>query len=134
MPSGRILIVDDNASIRHVMRTLLESSTALEICGEAVDGVDAIEKAKQLNPDLILLDLSMPRMNGAEVASVLKRSMPDVPIILFTAFDEDVGKSLAAALGVDLVLPKIEMTALADHAQALLAQRRNDKSFGTAAS
>ena len=130
MPSGRILIVDDNASMRHVMRTLLESSSALEICGEAVDGVDAIEKAKQLNPDLILLDLSMPRMNGAEVASVLKPRMPDVPIILFTAFDEDVGKSLAAALGVDLVLPKIEMTALADHAQALLAKRRNDKAFG----
>ena len=130
MPSGRILIVDDNASMRHVMRTLLESSSALEICGEAVDGVDAIEKAKQLNPDLILLDLSMPRMNGAEVASVLKPRMPDVPIILFTAFDEVMDKSLAAALGVDLVLPKIEMTALADHAQALLAKRRNDKAFG----
>jgi len=112
------------------MRTLLESTTALEICGEAVDGVDAIEKAKQLNPDLILLDLSMPRMNGAEVASVLKPRMPDVPIILLTAFDEVMDKSLAAALGVDLVLPKIEMTALADHAQALLAKRRNDKAFG----
>lgn len=117
------------------MRTVLESTTAFEICGEAVDGVDAIEKAKQLNPDLILLDLSMPRMNGAEAASVLKRRMPDVAIILFTAFDEGMGKSLAAALGVDLVLPKIEgMTALAERAQALLAQRRNDKAFGASAS
>src|SRR5215469_5637439 len=130
MPSGRILIVDDNASMRRVMRTLLESTTALEICGEAVD---AIEKAKQLNPDLILLDLSMPRMNGAEVASVLKSRMPDVAIILFTAFDEVMDKSLATALGVDLVLPKIEMTALADHAQALLARRRNDKALDASA-
>ena len=129
MPNS-VLIAGDNASMRRVLRTLLESTTTLEICGEAVDGVDAIEKAKQLNPDLILLDLSMPRMNGAEVASVLKPRMPDVPIILFTAFDEVMDKSLAAALGVDLVLPKIEMTALADHAQALLAKRRNDKAFG----
>src|SRR5215472_9789983 len=134
MPNS-VLIVDDNAAMRRVMRSLLESTTALEICGEAVDGVDAIEKAKQLSPDLILLDLSMPRMNGAEVASVLKSRMPDVAIILFTAFDEGMGKSLAAALGVDLVLPKIEgMTALAERTQALLAQRRNDKAFGASAS
>ena len=132
MPNS-VLIVDDNAAMRRVMRSLLESTTALEICGEAVDGVDAIEKAKQLSPDLILLDLSMPRMNGAEVASVLKSRMPDVAIILFTAFDEVMDKSLATALGVDLVLPKIEMTALADHAQALLARRRNDKALDASA-
>ena len=72
MPSGRILIVDDNASLRRCIRTFLESATPLEICGEAVDGVDAIQKAQQLNPDLILLDLAMPKMNGAEAASVLE--------------------------------------------------------------
>lgn len=112
------------------MRIFLESTTTLEICGEAVDGMDAIEKATQLNPDLILLDLSMPRMNGKEAASVLKRRMPDVPIILFT-YDEAVGVSVASALGVDLVVPKTEgMTALAERAQALLAQCRNDKATG----
>jgi two-component system, chemotaxis family, chemotaxis protein CheY len=75
-----ILVVDDNASIRYLIRSLLEN-TGYAVCGEAEDGADAIEKAKQLKPDLICLDLSMPRMNGAEAASVLKRLMPAVPII-----------------------------------------------------
>ena len=71
-----------------------------------MDGVDAIEKAKELKPDLIVLDLAMPRMNGAAAASVLKRTMPNVPIILFTMYDEVMGKALATAVRVDLVLAK----------------------------
>ena len=86
--------------------------------------MDAIETAEQLNPDLLLLDLAMPKMNGAEAAPILKRRMPQVPIILFTLYDEAIGESLASALGVDLVLPKTEgLTTLADRAQALLAHR-----------
>src|ERR1700692_4378898 len=81
-----ILIVDDNLPIRKSIRRFLESETDFEVCGEAVDGLDAIEKARELNPDLIILDLSMPRMNGAAAASVLKRTMPHVPIILFTMY------------------------------------------------
>ena len=80
MPKN-ILVVDDNPSIRFLIRSLLENS-GYSVCGEAEDGADAIEKAKELKPDLICLDLSMPRMNGAEAASVLKRLMPTVPIIL----------------------------------------------------
>ena len=84
----------------------MESKDGFKVCGEAVDGVDAIEKAKELKPDLIILDLAMPRMNGAAAASVLKRTMPNVPIILFTMYDEVMGKALAAAVRVDLVLAK----------------------------
>ena len=131
MPS-RVLIVDDYPPIRFAIRTFLECKTAVEVC-EAANGLDAIEKAKQLNPDLIVLDLVMPQMNGAEAASVLKRRMPHVPIILFTLYDEAIGESLASALGVDLVLPKAKgLTGLAERAQALLA-RRNDKAFGAPA-
>jgi two-component system, chemotaxis family, chemotaxis protein CheY len=104
MPKN-ILVVDDNASIRFLIRSLLESTGCL-VCGEAEDGADAIEKAKQLKPDLICLDLSMPRMNGAEAASVLKRLMPGVPIILFTMHEDSIGQSLARAVGVDKVLGK----------------------------
>ena len=75
-----------------------------EVCGEAADGVDAIEKAEQLKPDLIVLDVAMPRMNGVEAASVLKRMMPDVPIVWFTMYKELVGFSLTGAVGVDAVL------------------------------
>jgi len=100
-----ILVVDDNASIRYLIRSLLEN-TGYAVCGEAEDGADAIEKAKQLKPDLICLDLSMQRMNGAEAASVLKRLMPAVPIILFTMHEDSIGQSLARTIGVDKVLGK----------------------------
>jgi DNA-binding NarL/FixJ family response regulator len=102
----RILIADDSESIRMVIRTFLESREGFEVCGEAANGVDAIEQAKKLNPDLVILDLAMPRMNGAAAASVLKRTMPNVPIILFTMYDEVMGKALAAAVHMDLVLAK----------------------------
>jgi|ERR1700728_446291 len=105
MPKN-ILIADDNAGVRTLIRNYLEMQTEFEICGEASDGVDAIEKIKELKPDLILLDLAMPKMNGAEVASIIKRTMPTIPIILFSAYGEKVGKSLASAVGVDIVLSK----------------------------
>ena len=100
-----ILVADDNDIVRTVIRFFLETK-GFEICGEAADGVDAIEKAQQLKPDLIVLDVAMPRMNGVEAASVLKRMMPDVPIIWFTMYQEQVGHSLTAAVGVDAVLSK----------------------------
>ena len=116
-----ILIADDSATIRRLIRTLLQWQTACEICGEAVDGVDAIEKAKKLKPDLILLDLSMPRMNGAEAASILKNQMPDVRIILFTMYSEWFGDTLASALGVDIVLSKPDgMGKLVESVEGLL--------------
>lgn len=105
MPKS-ILIADDHETTRSLIRSFMESKDGFKVCGEAVDGVDAIEKAKELKPDLIILDLAMPRMNGAAAASVLKRTMPNVPIILFTMYDEVMGKALAAAVRVDLVLAK----------------------------
>ncbi|MDQ1411022.1 MAG: two-component system, response regulator YesN, partial [Acidobacteriaceae bacterium] len=72
----------------------------------AVNGLDAIEKAKKLKPTLVLLDLSMPGMNGAEVASILKKTMPNVLIVLFTMYSVMIGKALASTIGVDAVLSK----------------------------
>jgi CheY-like chemotaxis protein len=99
-----ILVVDDNTIVRSITRFFLETK-GFEV-REATDGVDAIEKAEQLKPDLIVLDVAMPRMNGVEAASVLKRMMPDVPIVWFTMYQELVGHSLTAAVGVDAVLSK----------------------------
>ena len=98
-----ILVADDNDIVRTVIRFFLETK-GFEVCGEAADGVDAIEKAKQLKPDLIVLDVAMPRMNGVEAASVLKGLMPDVPIVWFTMYKQLVGSSLTGAVGVDAVL------------------------------
>jgi DNA-binding NarL/FixJ family response regulator len=104
---ARLLIVDDNPSIRYLIRFLLEQQ-GYEICGEAEDGLQAIDSAKQLKPDLILLDVCMPKLGGPEAASILKRVLPKTRIILFTLFDDTIGQELAAAIGVDLVLSKTD--------------------------
>jgi DNA-binding NarL/FixJ family response regulator len=119
----KILIVDDNDSIRRVLRQQLDGKEGLTVCGEAVDGVDAIGKAKTLKPDLILLDLLMPRLNGAEAASVLKQHMPETPIILLTLHGESF-QNLAAAVGVDLVVAKSDgIRNLVEHVNRLLQSR-----------
>src|ERR1700730_15028443 len=104
--SKHILIVDDSETCRKVTRLFLESQVGLEVCGEAVDGVDAIEKAKALQPDLVVLDLAMPRMNGVEAASELRAMMPRVPIVLFTMYDDAVGRALAVSAGASRVVSK----------------------------
>lgn len=102
----RVLIADDSSSVRDVIRTFLRDREDIEICGEAVDGLEAVEKAQRLKPDLVLLDLVMPEINGAEVASILKSKMPNIRIILFTMYTERIGKFLSSAIGVDAVLSK----------------------------
>jgi DNA-binding NarL/FixJ family response regulator len=103
--SSRVLIVDDSAHIRRLIRTTVEG-LGLDVCGEAEDGFAGVQRAQELRPDVVLLDLSMPVMNGAEAASVLKTKLPSTQIVLFTMFD--FGEALAAAVGIDVVLCKSE--------------------------
>jgi DNA-binding NarL/FixJ family response regulator len=119
----KILIVDDSEAVRGAVRYRLENQPGLRVCGEAVDGLDAIEKTKLLRPDLILLDLNMPKMNGAAAAVVLKRLNPEVPIILFTMY-EDAVETLAPVIGVDVVLSKPSgLSDLIERVQGLLQSR-----------
>jgi len=103
----RILVIDDGDSVRDIIRIFLER-VGFEVCGEASDGVEAIEQAKKLKPDLIVLDLAMPRMNGIEAASILRQTMPDTPIILLTLYQNLLGPSLASAVGVKAVIDKTD--------------------------
>jgi DNA-binding NarL/FixJ family response regulator len=96
-----VLIADDSTIVRHILKKYLATRTDVVVCGEAVNGREAVQKAMTLKPDLVLLDLAMPEMNGAEVASVLKGAMPDIHVILFTMFGENIGKCLSSAIGVD---------------------------------
>jgi two-component system chemotaxis response regulator CheY len=122
--SKSILIADDNDSVRRVVRRWLESR-GLTVCGEAADGLEAIEKVSELKPDLILLDLAMPKLNGAAAASVIRKLMPKLPIILFTMY-EDAVDSLASAVGVDMVLSKPDgINNLVDRVEHLLDSNQN---------
>jgi DNA-binding NarL/FixJ family response regulator len=106
--SNGILIADDSATTRKVIRAYLNQRN-FEVCGEAIDGVDAIEKATELEPALILLDLRMPRMNGMETAAVLKGRMPNVRIVLLTLYDEVLScKAIMSAVGIDAIVSKPE--------------------------
>jgi CheY-like chemotaxis protein len=102
-----VLVADDSASMRLSMRIVLEALSAVTI-HEAIDGFDAVQKAAAVKPDLILLDLAMPRLNGAEAASVLKKAMPGTPIILFTLHTDLSGETISSAIGVDAFVSKSE--------------------------
>jgi two-component system, chemotaxis family, chemotaxis protein CheY len=115
----RVLIVDDNRDIRMAVRQLLEAHGQFEVCGEAANGKEAIAKANLLNPDLMVLDLSMPVMNGMEAARVLKKTKPALPIILFTLHGDLALQSAASELGIRAVVSKTEMNGLVTQAEAL---------------
>ena len=117
-----ILIVDDSPSIRRATRDFIERQTAYVVCGEAEDGLDAIEQAARLNPDLIILDLAMPRMNGLQAASELRRIMGHVPLVLFTLYADAIAPADAAAAGLSAVVSKTDdLSILARSVENLLA-------------
>jgi DNA-binding NarL/FixJ family response regulator len=122
--SNRILIVDDLPEMRKLIRTDIEEETDFCVCGEAIDGLDAIDKAQDLKPDLIILDASMPRMNGIEAAPKLKKLLPQTPIILFT-FHAGIMRGFdAREIGVDAVVTKANgMFPLKESVKALLQRR-----------
>ena len=118
-----VLIVDDSPEVRNIVRTFLERDVAFKICGEASHGAEAIKKAEELKPDIILLDLLMPQMNGIETAAVIKRILPQTLIILFSNYTDDLGRTLASRVGIDLVVPKGSLSDMAQSLKALVAAR-----------
>lgn len=102
----RVLVADDNGFVRSALRGYLAAQEELSVC-EAADGVEAVEKAKELRPDLVVLDLAMPNLDGAQAASIIKREMPEVPIILFSLHG-NAADALASHIGIDIVLDKFE--------------------------
>ena len=116
-----ILIVDDNANIRHLLHSFIESNTGYQICGEAENGAQALERARKLQPDLVLLDLTLPGMSGTETATALKKEFPDVKIILFTFHADGVNQSLASTFHIDRVISKSDsIRTLGEHLKDLL--------------
>jgi DNA-binding NarL/FixJ family response regulator len=83
----RILVVDDHPIVRQGLKTLLEGHSGWQVIGEASDGAEALEKARELNPDVMVLDVTMPRMNGLEACRLLRRQYPDLEILFVTQHD-----------------------------------------------
>jgi len=89
MQPKKVLIVDDHALFRQGVRNAIERDKEFEVVGEAEDGKEALAKARELKPDLILMDINMPHGDGLEAVSAIKRELPDSKIIMLTVHDED---------------------------------------------
>lgn len=92
----KVLVVDDEALVRHALRIFVDSSELLEVVGEATNGVEAIQQCQALAPDVVLMDIQMPRMNGIEAIRAVTSAMPEVKTIAVTTFSAE--RHIVAAL------------------------------------
>jgi DNA-binding NarL/FixJ family response regulator len=116
-----VLIVDDNASIRRVLCEAFKREADFLVCGEAENGKEAVTKAYELQPDLIVLDLSMPVMNGLDAARELKRIMPTVPVVMFSEYSNAFLEQEARSAGISALVAKSEhVSVLVEKAHSLL--------------
>src|SRR4029077_6106289 len=106
----RILIADDHEIVRQGIRSLFDMQTDWEICGEAVDGLDAIEKSKHLKPDVILLDVSMPHLNGLDAARVIRKEVPQSKILMVSQHDAAYMSQRALEVGALGYVAKSELS------------------------
>jgi DNA-binding NarL/FixJ family response regulator len=119
-----VLIVDDSLFVRQGLCELFKREGDFNVCGEAANGKEAIAKAQELHPDLIVLDLSMPVMNGFDAARVLRRVMPTVPLIMYSAFGDKFVEHQAVLIGISEVVSKSENASVLIHkAQSLFYSR-----------
>jgi DNA-binding NarL/FixJ family response regulator len=112
MPAGiRVLVVDDHAGVRTALSDMLEDEDDVTVVGECEDGSQVVDAVARLNPDVVLMDLSMPVMDGLAATEAL-RALPSGPrIVVFTGEGGDVGPEVAAA-GADALLPKTARAAV----------------------
>ena len=105
----RILLVDDNESVRRAVRSLLAFQDDLVVCAEASDGLEALDRAREVRPDVIFMDVSMPRMDGLQATRHLRREFPETKIILISQNDHAVVRRQTADVKADAFVPKAEL-------------------------
>ena len=103
-PAIRVLSVDDNAPLRASLRAIFALEEDIELVGEAADGREGVERTEALRPDVVLMDIEMPVMNGIEAARLIRQRLPDTKIVFFVA--EVIWRSQAMAIGADAFLLK----------------------------
>jgi DNA-binding NarL/FixJ family response regulator len=116
----RVLIVDDQAEDRGVLRRLFEAQTEFVVCGEAENGIEAVEKARELSPDLVVLDLSTRLINGLEAAQTLKQQTPGTPLFMLLRHYTVATEREALSRGICAVFAKDDdLTCLIPNARAV---------------
>ena len=110
METLRILIADDHALVRRSLRSLLLTHSSWDVCGEAVDGQDAVDKAKELHPDIVLLDVSMPRMTGLQAVPIIRHEVPESQILIVTQHDSNELSRHATEVGAHGFVVKSDVT------------------------
>ncbi len=129
MSAIQILIADDHAAFRVNLRTLVESHGGLRVCGEAADGEEAVAKAKQLRPEIILMDMSMPRMDGAQATRIIRKEVPESEVIIVSQNDVALVSRQASEVGARSYVSKANVVQeLMPAIDAAIAGRKNRKS------
>lgn len=116
----RILLEEDHEGVRRRVRSMLETA-GFEVCGEAADGLDAVKKAEELIPDLIVLNLSMPAMHGLEAIPAIVKSAPTVKILVFSVDEAEEVRREAFRRGAHGYVTKANPTDLLEEVKKLLA-------------
>lgn len=104
----RVLIVDDNSFVRQALTEIFKHESDFDVCGEAANGQEAVRIAQLVSPDLIVLDLAMPIMNGLDAARRLRRLMPSVPLIMYCGIGDKFVEQQARFIGIAALISKAD--------------------------
>ena len=118
----RILVVDDNPSVRRYLRGVLEQQEDWQVCDEARNGQEAVERFQQIRPDLVVLDFQMPEMNGLDAARIITQLSPETPILMVTLYLSKQLSEEARKAGIRGTCAKADIGCVVDAVGALLRE------------
>jgi DNA-binding NarL/FixJ family response regulator len=118
----RILVVDDNPSVRRYLRGVLEQQDTWQVCDEARNGQEAVDRFQDIRPDVIVLDFQMPEMNGLDAARIITKLSPGMPILLVTLYLSKQLSEEARKVGARGACAKTDISSVVDGVGALLRE------------